>query len=60
MREDLMPAKAKTILIWLAVIFVIYAIYTSPDRASEVARALWDVIVNAVSSFGAFLRGIVA
>jgi hypothetical protein len=55
-----MPAKAKTVMIWLVVIFVVYAIYTSPDRASEVVRALWDVVVNAVASFGAFLAGIVS
>ena len=55
-----MPAKAKTILIWLLVIFVVYAIYNSPDRASEVVGALWDVIVNAVRSFGTFLGGLVS
>ncbi len=55
-----MPAKAKTFLTWLVVIFVVYAIYTSPDRASEVVKALWDVVVNAVASFGAFLGGLVS
>jgi hypothetical protein len=59
-REDLMPGKAKTILIWLLVIFVIFAIYNSPDRASEVVGALWDVIVNAVNSFGTFLSGLLS
>ncbi|WP_402468937.1 hypothetical protein [Isoptericola aurantiacus] len=53
-----MPAKAKTILIWLVVIFVIFAIYNSPDRASEVVSAIWDVIVNAVAAFGEFLGGL--
>ncbi|GAA4735088.1 hypothetical protein GCM10023216_29880 [Isoptericola chiayiensis] len=53
-----MPAKAKTILIWLVVIFVIFAIYNSPDRASEVVTAIWDVIVNAVGAFGEFLAGL--
>ncbi len=55
-----MPAKAKTILIWLVVIFVVYAIYNSPDRASEVVKALWEIVVNAVASFGAFLGGLVS
>jgi hypothetical protein len=55
-----MPAKVKTVLIWLVVIFVVFAIYNSPDRASDVASSLWDVIVNAVSAFGTFLQGLVS
>ncbi len=55
-----MPAKVKTVLIWLVVIFVVFAIYNSPDRASEVVGALWDVIVNAVAAFGTFLGGLVS
>jgi hypothetical protein len=55
-----MPAKAKTILIWLVVIFVIFAIYKSPDRASEVAGSVWDIIVNAVSAFATFMSGLVS
>ena len=50
-----MPAKAKTLLIWLVVIFLIYAIVTSPDRAADIITAIWDVSANAVGSFGEFL-----
>ena len=57
-REDLMPGKAKTLLIWLVVIFLIYAIVTSPDRAADVVRALWDVITGAFASFGRFFAGL--
>jgi len=55
-----MPAKAKTILIWLVVIFVVFAIYKSPDRSSEVVGAIWDIIVNAVNAFGTFLGGLIS
>ncbi|MFV2143438.1 MULTISPECIES: hypothetical protein [Isoptericola] len=53
-----MPAKAKTLLIWLVVIFLIYAIVTSPDRAADIIKAIWDVIANAFGSFGEFLANL--
>lgn len=53
-----MPAKAKTLLIWLVVIFLIYAIVNSPDRAADIIKALWDVITNAFSAFGQFFSNL--
>ncbi|MEG3616767.1 MULTISPECIES: hypothetical protein [Isoptericola] len=53
-----MPAKAKTLLIWLVVIFLIYAIVTSPERAADIVQALWDVIAGAFASFGEFLANL--
>ncbi|WP_179951072.1 hypothetical protein [Xylanimonas oleitrophica] len=55
-----MPAKAKTLLIWVVVIFLIYAIVQSPDRASDIVKAVWDVVTNAFSSFGQFFAGLTA
>ncbi|GAB2476581.1 hypothetical protein [Xylanimonas ulmi] len=55
-----MPAKAKTFLIWLVVIFLIYAIVKSPDRSAEIVRALVDVIVNAFKSIGQFFGNLLA
>jgi predicted permease len=54
-----MPAKAKTFLIWLVVIFLIYAIVQSPDRAAEIVKALVDVIVNAFTAIGQFFGNLV-
>ncbi len=54
-----MPAKAKTVLIWIVVIFLIYAIVQSPERAAEIVKALVDVIVNAVQSIGKFFGNLV-
>lgn len=53
-----MPAKAKTILMWIVVIFLIYAIVTSPDRAADVVQAVWDVISGAFASFGQFFSNL--
>ncbi len=54
-----MPAKAKTALIWLVVIFLIYAIVKSPDRASEIVLALFDVIKNAFVAIGEFFANLI-
>lgn len=53
-----MPAKAKTILIWIVVIFLIFAIVNSPDRASAVVEAIWNFIVDAISAFGTFFSNL--
>ncbi len=49
-----MPVRAKKILVWLFWIFVIYAIFTSPDRAAELLRTVWEIIVNGFTSVGIF------
>ena len=53
-----MPRKAKTVLIWIGVIFVIYAIVQTPDRAADVVLSIVDVIVNAFRSIFQFLGGL--
>jgi hypothetical protein len=49
-----MPAKAKTFLIWLVVIFLIYAIVKSPDRSAEIVGSIGQILVNAFKSIGQF------
>ncbi|WP_170220576.1 hypothetical protein [Xylanimonas allomyrinae] len=55
-----MPAKAKTLLIWIVVIFVIYAIVQSPERSAEIVGALVDVVVSAFKSIGQFFGNLLA
>ncbi|MFD6525887.1 hypothetical protein, partial [Isoptericola sp. NPDC060185] len=57
-REDLMPAKAKTLLIWIVVIFLIFAIVNDPDRAGNIVTSIWDFIANTISSFVQFFSTI--
>jgi hypothetical protein len=56
--EDPMPPKLKTALFWIVAIFLVYAIVTSPDRAADMVRALWDIIVSAFTSFGRFFSNL--
>ena len=49
-----MNPKVKKIFLWLLVAFLIYAIIVSPDRAADIVRTVWDILVQAVQSLGPF------
>ncbi len=49
-----MPARAKSVLIWLFWIFVIYSIVTSPDRSADIARNAWDILFTGVQNLARF------
>ena len=53
-----MPPKIKTAIFWIIAIFLVYAIVTSPDRAADVVKAIWDFIFGAFSSFATFFRNL--
>lgn len=53
-----MPAKAKNILIWIALIFLFYAIARNPTQAADVFRSIWDVIWGALSGLGQFFSNL--
>lgn len=49
-----MPHSVKRIFVWIFWIFVIYAIFTSPDRAADLLITVWEIIVNGFTSVGIF------
>lgn len=49
----------KKLLLWLLFGFLIYAIITSPDRAADIVRAVWDIIVQGIVNIGRFFSAIV-
>ena len=44
----------KKIVLWLIVIFLLYAILTSPQSAADIFGSAWDVIANGVQNIGSF------
>lgn len=44
----------KKIFWWLIVIFLLYAILTSPDDAAAMVGNIWDIIVGGVENIGQF------
>jgi len=55
-----MPPRAKSILMWIVVIFVLYTVVRNPDRAADAVRAVWDFIYGAFAGFGQFLGNLAA
>ncbi len=49
-----MPKTAKKVLIWVFWIFVVYALFTSPDQVATIIRNAWNTIVTALTSLGIF------
>lgn len=60
-QEDVDMPPIKKIVMWLVVVFLIYAIVTSPDDAASIFSTAWDVVVSGVKNVAAFfdslLRG---
>lgn len=53
-----MPNRVKSLLIWILVVFTVYAVAVNPENASEVARSVWQFIVGAFSGFGRFVTNV--
>ena len=49
-----MPPRAKSILLWIVVIFLIYAVATNPDRAAQVVEGIVDFVYGVFSGFARF------
>jgi len=44
----------KKIVMWLVVIFLLYAILTSPGDAADIFGSAWDVVTNGISNVANF------
>ena len=40
--------RTRQIILFLVLIFVIYAIYTSPGKSADAVQAAWNVVTTAV------------
>ncbi len=49
-----MPATVKKVLIWIFWIFVVYALFTSPDLVGAIIRNAWTTLETLVTSMGIF------
>lgn len=53
-----MPARAKSILMWIVVIFLIYAVATNPDRAAAVVEGIGSFIYSVFAGFSQFFSNL--
>ncbi|MFI1223882.1 MULTISPECIES: hypothetical protein [unclassified Streptomyces] len=57
--EGRIVAKAKTIIIYMLVVFVLYTIIMSPQRAAELVQVGFEGISTAAQSVGDFMSELV-
>lgn len=50
----------KKIVMWLVVVFLLYAILTSPDQAADIFGSAWQVVVNGVSNVAEFFDNLIS
>lgn len=50
----------KKIVTWLIVIFLLYAIITSPSDAANIVGSIWDLVTSGVSNIGRFFDSLIA
>ena len=50
----------KKIILWLVVIFMLYAILHSPTEASNIVGNLWDILKNAVTNIFKFFDSLLS
>jgi hypothetical protein len=59
MQEDQTMPPIKKIVMWLVVVFLLYAIVTSPTDAASIFESAWDVVTNGVSNVAAFFDSLI-
>ena len=51
-------SRARKILIWIVVLFLLYAIYSSPTETADIVRTAIDGIVAVVRAIGQFFNAL--
>jgi hypothetical protein len=54
MQEDVTMPPIKKIVMWLVVVFLLYAILTSPTDAADIFGSAWEVVKNGVTNVASF------
>lgn len=49
----------KKIVTWVLVIFIVYAIVTSPTSAADIARSAWDILASGVQNIFTFFDSLI-
>jgi len=50
--------RVRKIVLWSLLAFFVYAIVKSPTQAADIARSLWDILVQGLKSIGSFFDAI--
>jgi len=50
--------KVRKIIIWVVFAFIVYAIFTSPDRSADIVHSCWQILTDGVKNMGDFFNSI--
>jgi len=54
-----MMTRTRQVILVIVLIFIAYAIYTSPARSADAVQAIWNVIVNAMNAIFTFFDNLI-
>jgi hypothetical protein len=54
-----MVTRTRQVILVIVLIFVAYAIYTSPSRSADAVRAIWNVATNAIDAIFRFFDDLI-
>jgi len=52
--EEALVTRTRQVLLAIVVIFILYAIYTSPSKSADAVHAIWNVLTAAVNAIFRF------
>jgi hypothetical protein len=52
--------RTRQIILFIVLLFVIYAIYTSPSKSADAVHAAWNVLTTAVSHVFTFFNALLS
>lgn len=47
-------ARARKVLLWFVIAFLVYAVFNDPDRAADLVRSAFEGILDAFAAIGRF------
>lgn len=52
--------KIRKIIVWVLFAFVLYAIFTNPNKSADIVHSTWDLLSSGVQNIGKFFQAILA
>lgn len=57
--EEALVTRPRQVILWIVVIFIIYAIYNNPAKSADAVHAIWNVLVSAVDAIFRFFDDLI-
>ncbi|HET7397670.1 MAG TPA: hypothetical protein VFJ94_04020 [Intrasporangium sp.] len=51
-------AKVRKVLLWIVLVFFVYAVFTSPEKAADIVTNIWGVILDGFNAIVRFFNSL--